>query len=276
MGVLNATPDSFSDGGRYLDEHSARARVDELLAHGADIIDIGGESTRPGSAPVPAHEQIRRTLPAIDYAVARNAVVSIDTTSPQVAQTAIDHGASIVNDVSCLRDGPELARVAARAGASLVIMHAREPMSSMPGFSICPDDAYGDVVADVAREWLAAARVALEVGMPRDDLFLDPGLGFNKNARHSNELVARLDELVALGFGVVVGPSRKSFLAAEIKTDPSRRLGGTIAACLACAAHGASVLRVHDVIDVRQALSVARATGMLPARPTFPEVAHVV
>lgn len=263
MGVLNATPDSFSDGGKYLDERDACERVDQLLAQGAEVIDVGGESTRPGSDPVTAEEQLRRTLGPLRYAVSRGAVVSIDTTHPQVAAVALDNGATIVNDVSCLRDGDELARVAAAARASLVIMHAREPMAQMAGFSAYPDDAYGDVVADVAREWGAAADRALAAGLDRGDLYLDPGLGFNKNASHSNQLVARLDELVALGFPVVVGPSRKSFLSAHVKTGPAQRLGGTIAACLACAARGAAILRVHDVLDVRQALAVARDVGLV-------------
>lgn len=275
MGVLNVTPDSFSDGGMFLSERDALARVDELMTQGADIIDVGGESTRPGSAPVPAAEQLRRTLGAVRHAVAQGAVVSIDTTDPQVAAAALDHGASIVNDVSCLRDGHGLARVAAAAGASLIIMHAREPMSRMPGFSSCPDNAYQDVVADVAREWLQAAGKALAAGVDRADLFLDPGLGFNKNASHSNALVARLQELAALGFGLVVGPSRKSFLTADVKTDPMHRLGGTVAACLACAARGARVLRVHDVLDVRQALAVARAVRFVPQEPSSREAAHV-
>ncbi len=275
MGVLNATPDSFSDGGRFLEERDALARVDDLMTQGADLIDIGGESTRPGSAPVPAHEQLRRTLGPLRHAVAQGALVSIDTTDPQVAAAALDQGACIVNDVSCLRDGDGLARVAAAAGASLIIMHAREPMSRMPGFSVCADDAYGDVVADVAREWLAAGNKALRAGLDRSDVLLDPGLGFNKNAAHSNALVARLHELVALGFDVVVGPSRKSFLAADVKTDPMHRLGGTVAASLACAARGARILRVHDVLDVRQALSVARAVRFVPQDTPTREGAHV-
>ncbi len=272
MGVINATPDSFSDGGQFFDERAALQRVDDLLVQGADIIDIGGESTRPTSSPVPAEEQVRRVIGIVRHAVAQHAVVSIDTTDPKVARVALEAGASIVNDVSCLRDGDDLARAAAEAGASLIIMHAREPMSRMPGFSLCPEDTYGDVVADVASEWKSAAQRARTAGLRSDDILLDPGLGFNKNARHSNELVARLDELVALGWRVVVGPSRKSFLAAEVRTDPHQRLGGTIAACLACAARGAQVLRVHDLLEVRQALAVARATRFAQPSPLPSEV----
>lgn len=258
MGVVNVTPDSFSDGGEHFEAGAARRRIDELVEEGAQVVDIGGESTRPGSAAVPAEEQLRRTRDAIRHAVGRGVVVSIDTTNPEVAEEATRLGASVINDVSCLREGDGLARVAARAGAALIIMHAREPMSRMPGFSVCADDAYGDVVEDVGREWGEAARRAMGAGLSAGDVLFDPGLGFNKNARHSSELVARLDEFEALGHAVVVGPSRKSFLAARVNSTPGRRLGGTIAACLVCAAQGASMLRVHDVLEVRQALAVAR------------------
>jgi dihydropteroate synthase len=262
MGVINVTPDSFSDGGLHFEAEAARRRIDELVQEGAQILDIGGESTRPGAAPVAAQEQIRRTRGAVQHAVGKGVLVSIDTTHPDVAREATRLGASIVNDVSCLRQGGELARVAADAGASLIIMHARAPMSEMKGFSVCAQDAYGDVVQDVRREWTAAAEEAERAGMMSEDVLFDPGLGFNKNARHSSELLARLDEFAAMGHDMVVGPSRKSFLCADVKTEPSRRLGGTVAACLASASRGASILRVHDVLEVRQALGVARAIGL--------------
>ena len=266
MGVVNTTPDSFSDGGRYIDRTDARSRVDVLINEGADIIDIGGESTRPGSASVPAEEQLRRTRDAVQYAVERRCVVSIDTTDADVAREATSWGATVINDVSCLRGSDALARVAAEQGATLILMHAREPMSSMRGFSKYAHDAYDDVVKDVAREWTAAATRAQAAGLAREDLVLDPGLGFNKNARHSSDLIARLGELVALGWPVLVGPSRKSFLTSEIKSEPQRRLGGTAAASIACALRGAAILRVHDVLDVRQALAVARAVGLTAKR----------
>ncbi|MBI5537450.1 MAG: dihydropteroate synthase [Deltaproteobacteria bacterium] len=263
MGVLNVTPDSFSDGGEHFDPGRACAKIDEMIEQGARIIDVGGESTRPRHTPVPADEQLKRTSGPIRHAADRGALVSIDTTDPSVARAAIDAGARIVNDVSCLRGSDALARVAAETGSLLIMMHAREPMTESSGFAGTPEDAYGDVVADVRREWLEAEARAERAGLARKHILFDPGIGFNKSARHSAELVRRLDELVSMGFPVVIGPSRKSFLVAEVKTEPHRRLGGTAAACIAAAARGAAVLRVHDVIEVRQALAVARAVGLL-------------
>lgn len=264
MGILNLTPDSFSDGGRYFDAEAARRRIDELVSEGADIIDIGAESTRPGALPVTAPEQIARIGGAVREACARGAVVSIDTTLPEVAAHALAEGASVVNSISP-EPAAELARVAAAHGAALVLMHSRGSMADMRGFSVWDDDAYGDVVDDVSRELGAAARRAEAAGLDAREILLDPGLGFSKNAHHSLALCARLAELVALGFDVLVGPSRKSFVAraaaaeGEPLAPPGDRLGGTIAAAIACVARGARVVRVHDVAATRQALRVARA-----------------
>jgi dihydropteroate synthase len=256
MGVLNSTPDSFYDGGRHQGQPAAEARVDALLAQGADIIDIGGESTRPRSVPVPAREQVSRIDHALRYALGNEqALVSIDTTEPEVAEHALQLGAHIVNDVSCLAN-VDLARVVARFDASLIIMHARGPMSGMPGFSSYPDSGYAEVVADVREQWRAAQARAEQAGVPRERIWFDPGLGYNKNARHSLELIARLDAFKDEGVPIVVGPSRKSFIASVDQAPAEERLGGTLAACLYCAARGASVLRVHDVREIRQALAV--------------------
>jgi dihydropteroate synthase len=263
MGVLNVTPDSFSDGGLYLDGPSAKRHVDELLSAGADIVDIGAESTRPGAPPVPAAEQIARIEQALVYAAReRHAVVSVDTASPEVASYALSEGASIVNDVSCLADD-ELARVVARAKGSLVLMHARGSMTQMRGFSDAPGDAYGDIVEDVRREWTAARDRAVRLGVDAGAIVFDPGLGYMKNAAHSLELLRRLGEFESLGVPVLVGPSRKSFIAKAASRDaaPSERIGGTVAACIAAAERGAAILRVHDVFAVRQALDVHRAIG---------------
>jgi dihydropteroate synthase len=266
MGVCNVTPDSFSDGGRYLGAEASRARVDELLAEGADLVDVGGESTRPGAAPVPAREQLARVLEVVRYAAGRGACVTIDTTSAEVAAACLDSGACAINDVSCLRDA-ELARVAAASGAAMVLMHARGTQEEMRGFSAYPDDAYGDVVEDVLREWEDAASRAGAAGLAREALVMDPGLGFAKNTRQSFELLRRTDEMVRrLDVPVAIGASRKSFLAvADPGTSPTERLGASIAAALHAHATGAAVLRVHDVRATAQAIDLTnRLAGRGP------------
>lgn len=258
LAVLNVTPDSFSDGALYEEADRARARVDELLAEGADIIDVGAESTRPGAHPVPAAEQIDRAGPVIAHAVERGALVSIDTTDPQVARAALELGARIINDVSCLTDSA-LAQIAVNFDADLIIMHSRGSMTQMAGFSAYDGQAYQDVVTDVAMEWSRAQARALAQGLARERIWFDPGLGFHKNAEHSTALLARLEEFSRLGSGIVAGPSRKSFLGALDGSSPQRRLGGTIAACLRAVDAGADILRIHDVHDVRQALLARQA-----------------
>jgi dihydropteroate synthase len=271
MGVVNATPDSFYPAGRSESHAAARARVEQLIAEGADIADIGGESSRPGADVVPADEQIARIEPAASHAVASGRLrVSVDTTNPRVAERMLEVGAVYVNDVSCLADA-DLARVTAKGGATLILMHTRGALGSMAGFSDYPDDAYEDVVAEVKREWCAARDRAVAAGLPRERVWFDPGIGFGKNARQSFELLRRLAELRSLGVPLVVGASRKSFIRAVDDAGPDERLGGTIAACLWSAAHGADVLRIHDVRAVRQALSV---TAMFGPEPTL-EPAHV-
>jgi dihydropteroate synthase len=266
MGVCNVTPDSFSDGGRYLGADAARARVDELLAEGADVVDVGGESTRPGATAVPPDEQLARVLEVVRYAAGRGACVSIDTTSPAVAAACLDAGACAVNDVSCLRDD-ELARVVAGSGAALVLMHARGTQDRMAGFSKYPDDGYGDVVDDVRREWLEAAARATKAGVAQEALVMDPGLGFAKNARQSLELLERLGELIeALAVPVAVGASRKSFLTTvDPGAPPDQRLGASLAAALHAARCGAALLRVHDVRATAQVVDLTRAISH-PAR----------
>lgn len=281
MGVLNRTPDSFSDGGAFSEGVTALARARAMLAEGADIIDIGAESTRPGAAPVPDAEQIERLGRTVSDVAARGAIVSIDTTSPVVAEHALREGATVVNCVDPSR-ASELGALAARHGAALVLMHCRGPMTAMRGFSAAADSSYGDVVAEVAAELSSAAGRAMDAGLSRDEIVIDPGFGFVKNARHSLALAARLDEICALGFPVLVGPSRKSFVALAAAVDlaeakhasaggpsdlapPDKRLGGTLAVVLACAARGARIVRVHDVAETRQALAVQRAMERLTA-----------
>jgi dihydropteroate synthase len=265
MGVCNVTPDSFSDGGRYFDAEAARARVDELLAEGADVLDIGGESTRPGSKPVPAREQLERVLPVVRYAVERGACVSIDTTSAEVAAACLDAGAHAVNDVSLLHD-EDIARVVAGSGASLVLSHARGLQEKMTGYGSWPAGAYGDVVEDVALEWERVAERAGQLGVPRDALVMDPGLGFSKASRHSFELLRRASELIALvnrrqhevgEVPVLFGASRKSFLTlVERGAAPAHREGASIAAALHAVRAGAHIVRVHEVRATRQAIDM--------------------
>jgi dihydropteroate synthase len=270
MGVVNATPDSFYAAGRSENADAARRRIDELCAEGAEIADIGGESSRPGAAAVTDEQQLERIEPAVAHAVASGRLlVSVDTTSPRVADRMLEIGAVFVNDVSCLAD-VELARVTARHGATLILMHTRGSLGSMAGFSDYPDDAYEDVVTDVRREWCAARDRAVAAGLPRDRVWFDPGIGFGKNARQSFELLRRLAELGDLGVPLVVGASRKSFIRAVDDVGAEERLGGTIAACLWCAQQGAGVLRVHDVRAVRQALSVAEQLSPATSLPTHP------
>jgi dihydropteroate synthase len=259
MGVCNVTPDSFSDGGRYLGADAARARVDELLAEGADYVDVGGESTRPGAAPVPPREQLGRVLEVVRYAAKKGGCVSVDTTSPEVAAACLDAGACAVNDVSCLRD-VELAKVVAANGAALILMHSRGTQEEMRGFSEYPDDAYGDVVADVKREWLEAAGRAAGAGLEREALVMDPGLGFAKNARHSVELLQRIRELIEdLPVPILVGASRKSFLTmVDPGVPPDQRLGASVAAAMHAAFMGVRLLRVHDVRATAQAIDFTR------------------
>lgn len=258
MGIVNVTPNSFFDGGRYEDPEAARSRVDALLRAGADILDIGGESTKPGAPAIAASEQIARVRSALAWAIERGALVSIDTASPEVAEYALSEGAHIVNDVTCLAT-PELADVVARHSAVLVVSHSRGPQSEMMGFSHWPDDAYSDVVGEVLAELEQARTLAIARGVGPSDVLFDPGIGFSKNARHSLTLLARMPELVAHGVPLVIGTGRKSFISSLDGSRPEERLGGTVAASLFAAEHGAQILRVHDVAEVRQALLVARA-----------------
>jgi dihydropteroate synthase len=262
MGICNVTPDSFSDGGLHDEPSTARARVDEIVAEGADIVDVGAESTRPGAAPVSVHEQLRRAFDVVRYAVSKGACVSIDTSSPDVAEACLDAGASIVNDTSCLADS-RLAQVAAGRRAVLVLMHSRAAHKQMRGFGDYPDSGYDDVVREVLTEWGAAADRACAVGLERAALVMDPGLGFSKSGRQSRELLSQVGALVReLDVPVLVGASRKSFLSeSDPDASPRERLGASIAAALHAARHGVSVVRVHDVRATRQAIDCARNLG---------------
>jgi len=272
MGIVNVTPDSFFDGGEYVELETQQRRIDKLLAEGADILDIGAESTRPGAEPVDPDVQIARAETALIHAVRSGAMVSIDTTSPKVARWALEQGAHMVNDVSCLAD-PDLAAAAAERSAALLIMHSRYPAVGVVGPSAYPEEGYDDVVLDVTREWEAARQRALGEGVERGQIFFDPGFGFHKSGRHSLELLRRLSEFSRLDAAICVGASRKSFIGLLDGSSPKDRLGGTIAACLSAVAAGARIVRVHDVAEVRQALLLdhaLRGTGPTQQRKALP------
>jgi dihydropteroate synthase len=253
MGVVNATPDSFSDGNLWLDAPAAVARAVELKAAGADLVDVGGESTRPGAMPVPVGEEIARVVPVI-RALRDVAVVSIDTYKSDVAAAAIDAGAEIVNDVSGGLLDPELLRVTARSNAYLILGHLRGSPTDMTQHA-----RYDDVVQEVRDELGRCIEAAVEAGNSLTRLLIDPGLGFAKTAEHSLTLLARLRELHSLGLPIVVGTSRKSFLGRVTGRDVGARELATAAADAAAIINGAHIVRVHDVAAQRDAVLVADA-----------------
>lgn len=264
MGVLNVTPDSFSDGGSFFSPVEANQQVQNMLADGADIIDVGAESTRPGSGRVSAADQIARLetiLPAVCKAARQDgALVSIDTTRAEVAKFALDAGAAIINDISAGRDDSEMLPLAAKRQAPIILMHMLGQPATMQA-----DPHYDNVVAEVKTFLVKRIEAAVEAGLPREYCIVDPGIGFGKRLEHNLALLAGTGELCKLGLPVLVGPSRKRFIG-ELTgvSDPTDRLGGTIAACLAGYAAGASIFRVHDVAQVKQALKVSAARMEIP------------
>jgi dihydropteroate synthase len=257
MGVVNVTPDSFSDGGLFADTETAVARGAELVDEGADIVDIGGESTRPGADPVSLDEERDRVTPVIAglRAARPDVAISVDTRHPAVAADAVAAGAVIVNDISGGAD-PDMVRVAADGTAGMVLMHMQGEPRSMQ-----VDPRYDDVVAEVHEYLRERVEAALFGGVVAEQLCVDPGIGFGKTLEHNLRLLARLDEIVALGFAVVVGTSRKSFLGRLTgRDDPHDRVAATVATTVLALERGARVFRVHDVAPTRDALAVATAT----------------
>jgi len=254
MGILNVTPDSFSDGGRYLDPDAAVARAKEMAAEGADIIDIGGESTRPGAEPVGADEELRRVLPVIERLGGDCPPVSIDTSKAAVARAALAAGASIVNDVTALRGDREMAAVVAESGAGLVLMHMRGEPRTMQ-----KNPRYDDVVGEIGAFFEERLDFARRAGIAPEQIVLDPGIGFGKTLSHNLEILRRLGEFLRLGRPVLVGPSRKSFIGHILGTPVEQRLEGTAAAVAAAVLGRASVVRVHDVKEMRRVALVAEA-----------------
>jgi dihydropteroate synthase len=254
MGVVNVTPDSFSDGGLYFDAAKAIAHGGELARAGAAILDVGGESTRPGAEEVGVEEELRRVVPVAEELAGLDVEVSIDTSKAAVAAAALDAGATIVNDVTALRGDTEMAALCADRGATVVLMHMLGSPRTMQR-----DPVYDDVVAEVKALLAGRIEAALAAGVAEERIWLDPGIGFGKTAAHNMELLRRLSELAALGYPLVIGTSRKSFIGRVDGSDSSERLGGTIASSVLAAAAGAEVLRVHDVAEVGQAMAVAAA-----------------
>jgi dihydropteroate synthase len=259
MGVVNVTPDSFSDGGRYLGGDDALTHALRLVEQGADILDVGGESTRPGAEPVSQDDEIARVVPLVAAIRTKtDRPISIDTMKPPVARAAIAAGATMWNDVTALGWSPDAPAIAADLGCDVVLMHMQgEPrtMQSQPH--------YDDVVKEVAAFLAARAEAAMTAGVARERIWLDPGIGFGKTAAHNLTLLAHLDRIVSLGFPVLVGASRKGFIRA---IDPAAktaadRLAGSLAIALAAAQSGAAAVRVHDVLETVQALVVQAAIG---------------
>jgi dihydropteroate synthase len=255
MGVVNVTPDSFSDGGMYFDADAAVAHGLGLARDGAEILDVGGESTRPGAEPVGEAEEVARTEPVVRGLAGAGHVVSIDTSKPAVAEAALDAGATIVNDVTAMRGDPEIGALCAERDAGLILMHMQGDPRTMQD-----NPTYGEVV-DQVRAFLAERlEAAVAAGVDEKRIWLDPGIGFGKNLDHNLELLRRLGELRrSLGRPLVVGASRKSFIGKIDGSEVGDRRGGSIAASILAAAEGADVLRVHDVAEVAQAARVADA-----------------
>jgi dihydropteroate synthase len=253
MGVVNVTPDSFSDGGQFDDAQDAIRHAKRLIDEGAAIIDVGGESTRPGAAPVPAEEELRRVIPVVEGL--HGARVSIDTMKLAVAERAVEAGATYVNDVTAFRHDPELAGFVADRRLECCLMHMLGEPRTMQ-----QDPRYGDVVSEVKAFLEERLTVAIQAGIPEGKVQLDPGIGFGKTLRHNLELLDRLDEIAAIGRPVVLGTSRKSFLGKLTGRDVTGRIYGTVATCVLGYERGAQVFRVHDVAAVKDALAVTAAT----------------
>jgi dihydropteroate synthase len=254
MGVVNVTPDSFSDGGLYLDPAAAVAHGADLARAGAAILDVGGESTRPGAEEVALEEELRRVVPVVEGLAGVDAEISVDTSKAAVAAAALDAGAAIVNDVTALRGDGEMAALCADRGATVVLMHMLGSPRTMQ-----QNPVYGDVVDEVKAFLAERVEAAVAAGIAEERIWLDPGIGFGKTAAHNLELLRRLGELRELGRPLVIGTSRKSFIGRVDGSDAGERLGGTIASSVLAASEGAEVLRVHDVAEVSQAMAVATA-----------------
>ncbi len=254
IGILNVTPDSFSDGGRYASPQEAVEAARRMVSEGAHLIDVGGESTRPGAMPVPPEEEIARVLPVVEALDQDGIPVSIDTRKPEIADAALSAGACVLNDVTGLRE-PAMRAIAARHEATVIIMHMKGEPQTMQA-----NPEYEDVVGEVAAFLAEQAQACMSDGIAAERIWIDPGIGFGKTLEHNLALLRATGDLAASGYPVVIGVSRKSFLGRLTgEEDPTRRLGGSLAAGLYAAHLGAAALRVHDVSETVQALAVWRA-----------------
>jgi dihydropteroate synthase len=259
MGIVNITPDSFSDGGRHGTTRAGLAHCERLLQEGADILDLGGESSRPGAAPLPLEEEQARLLPVLREALKLGVPVSVDTYKPETMRAALDLGADIVNDIYALRWPGGVEAVAAHPSCGVCLMHMQGEPLSMQQRPI-----YGDVLTEVARFLQERVAVLAQAGVQRERITLDPGIGFGKTVEHNLALLARQRELLSMGYPLLVGWSRKSSLGALTGRPVEQREAASIAAALAAAQRGAKILRVHDVAATVDALKVGEAAGLLP------------
>jgi len=255
MGVLNVTPDSFSDGGKFIDPNKAVEQGLKMAAEGASVIDVGPESTRPGAKPVSAEEQIKRAIPVIKALVEKiNVPISIDTTNYEVAKAALDAGAGMINDITALAD-QRMARLAVERQVPVVLMHIQGTPRTMQ-----VEPKYKDVVAEVLAFLLDKAKRAEQFGTPKERIFIDPGIGFGKTVEHNLTLLANIDKFVKTGFRVLVGPSRKGFIGKLTgKENPADRVFGTAAAVALCASAGVSIIRVHDIAEMLDVVKIVSA-----------------
>lgn len=265
MGILNVTPDSFSDGGRYLDPETAYAHATKLVEEGADIIDLGAESTRPGALPVTDREEWERLLPVLKRIRKEIQVpISIDTVRPEVAKKCLDAGADIVNDVSGLRrSGPGMAKVVKKFGAGLVLMHSRGTPETMQVSA-----TYGDVVSDVMAELRESIRIATDAGVESEQIVVDPGLGFAKTTEQNLEIMKNLTAFHGLGLPVMIGPSRKSFIGQVTGREVNDREFGTAACVSSAVMNGIQIVRVHDVKAMRDVMRIAESIKRLSKSPS--------
>lgn len=267
MGIVNATPDSFSDGGSYLDPAAAAAHGRRMIGEGATILDVGGESTRPGSTEVGAAEELERVAPVVAALAGEDVRISVDTSKRAVAEAALAAGATIVNDVTALRRDPALAGLCAERGATVVLVHMRGTPRTMQ-----KRPAYADVLAEVREFLQERVEFAVGAGVPAERILVDPGIGFGKTLAHNLTLLRGLETFAGLGAGILVGASRKSFIGELGAAEPRDRLGGSVAAAIWAAAHGASVLRVHDVAATAEALTVTAAIAQATRPPSARQI----